>query len=101
VAVDDRLFEHSALVRVQLARLPVRESRREKPLRYERGEVRDDGQWPDWTEEGLGRLGERLPTELICRDGLDERAPVEPAICIEERPPLGDKIRVPEVERTV
>jgi hypothetical protein len=38
---------------------------------------------------------------LISRHGLDEWAPVKPPIRVEERPSLGDKVRVSEIKRTV
>jgi len=49
----------------------------------------------------LRSLRKRLPTELIRRDGLDQRTPVKPAIHIEQRAAFGDEVWVPEVKRTV
>jgi len=52
-------------------------------------------------EESLRRLRERLATELIRRHRLNERAPVEPPIYVEQRASFGDEVRVPKIKRAV
>jgi hypothetical protein len=56
---------------------------------------------PGRTEESLRGLRERLSAKLICRDGLDQRSPIEPTIGIKQSTPLGDQVGVSEIKRTV
>jgi hypothetical protein len=87
-------LEDIPLMRVELPR------RLEESLRYECHGVSDLCCRPDWTKKCM----RCLPEGLYCpvrRHRFDQRVSVKASIGIQQLPPLGYKIRIPEIKWAV